>query len=212
MEKTKIIIADDHSIVRKGLRQIVNETDDLEVMGEAEDGHEALNMIRKGQWDVLLLDISMPGLSGIDVLKRMKSEKISLPVLILSTYPADQYALRLLKSGASGYLTKESAPEELVIAIRKVSQGGKYISPIVAELLSENLMGGIDEAPHNHLSDREYQVLCLIASGKTVTEIADEYSLSVKTISTYRTRILEKMQMGKTSELIHYAIKNKLVE
>lgn len=212
MGKIKILIADDHSIVRQGLKQIVHETDDLEVIGEAADGHEALEMLRKGGWDLLLLDISMPGLSGIDVLKRMKDEQIKIPVLILSTYPADQYALRLLKSGASGYLTKESAPEELVIAIRKASQGGKYISPVVAELLSENLLNDNEESPHKRLSDREYQVLCLLASGKTVTEIADEFSLSVKTISTYRTRILEKMQMRKTSELIHYAIKNKLVD
>lgn len=212
MGKIKILIADDHSIVRQGLKQIVHETDDLEVIGEAADGHEALEMLRKGGWDLLLLDISMPGLSGIDVLKRMKDEQIKIPVLILSTYPADQYALRLLKSGASGYLTKESAPEELVVAIRKASQGGKYISPVVAELLSENLLNDHEEAPHKRLSDREYQVLCLLASGKTVTEIADEFSLSVKTISTYRTRILEKMQMSKTSELIHYAIKNRLVD
>lgn len=212
MEKIKILIADDHSIVRQGLKQIVNETDDLEVVGEASDGHDALQMVRKGEWDVLLLDISMPGLSGIDVLKRMRDEKIDLPVLILSTYPADQYALRLLKSGANGYLTKESAPEELVIAIRKASQGGKYISPVVADLLSENLINDHKEISHKHLSDREFQVLCLIATGKTVTEIADKFALSVKTISTYRTRILEKMQMRKTSELIHYAIKHKLVD
>ncbi len=212
MGKIKILIADDHSIVRQGLKQIVNETDDLEVMGEAADGHEALKMIRQGGGDVLLLDISMPGLSGVDVLKRIKDEKINIPVLILSTYPADQYALRLLKNGANGYLTKESAPEELVIAIRKISQGGKYISPVVAELLSENLMDDHQEVPHKRLSDREFQVICLLASGKTVTEIANDFSLSVKTISTYRTRILEKMQMSKTSELIHYAIKNKLVE
>lgn len=212
MGKIKILIADDHSIVRQGLKQIVNETDDLEVMGEASDGYDALQMVRKGKWDVLLLDISMPGLSGIDVLKRMREEKINLPVLILSTYPADQYALRLLKGGANGYLTKESAPEELVIAIRKASQGGNYISPVVAELLSENLISDHKEASHKRLSDREFQVLCLIATGKTVTEIAEEFSLSVKTISTYRTRILEKMQMRKTSELIHYAIKNKLVD
>ena len=212
MGRIKILIADDHSIVRQGLKQIVNETDDLEVMGEAPDGHEALKMIREGEWDVLLLDISMPGLGGIDVLKRIKSEHIKLPVLVLSTYPADQYALRLLKNGASGYLTKESAPEELVIAIRKVSQGEKYISPVVADLLSKNFVKNHPEEPHKQLSDREYQVLCLIASGMTVTEIADDFSLSVKTISTYRTRILEKMQMRKTPELIHYAIKNKLVE
>ena len=211
MTKTRILIADDHSIVRQGLKQIVNETDDLEVLGEASDGHEALKMVRDNQWDVLLLDVSMPGLSGVDVLKRLKDQNINLPVLVLSTYPADQYAVRLLKSGASGYLTKESAPEELVIAIRKVSQGGKYISPVVAELLSENLMDDFGEAPHKRLSDREYQVLCLLASGKTVTDIADDFSLSVKTISTYRTRILEKMHMKKTSELIHYAIKNQLV-
>ncbi|MDH3355802.1 MAG: response regulator transcription factor [Chromatiales bacterium] len=212
MDKIKILIADDHSIVRQGLRQIVNETDDLEVFGEASDGHEAIKMVREGEWDVLLLDVSMPGLSGVDVLKRLKDQNIKLPVLVLSTYPADQYAVRLLKSGANGYLTKESAPEELVIAIRKVSKGGKYISPVVAELLSENLMDDHEEIPHKRLSDREYQVLCLLASGKTVTEIADGFSLSVKTISTYRTRILEKMHMSKTSELIHYAIKNELVE
>lgn len=212
MSKIKVFIADDHAIVRQGLKQIISDNEDLEVAAEAGDGIEALQKINDGQWDVVVLDISMPGMSGIDILKRVNKEDPDLPILILSTYPAEQYALRVLKSGASGYLTKESAPEELVTAICKVAKGQKYISPKVAELLSENLLDDSSEKmPHELLTDREYQVMCQLASGKTVSEVADDLSLSVKTISTHRKHILDKMQMKTNAELTHYAIKNNLV-
>lgn len=212
MSKIKVFIADDHAIVRQGLKQIISDNEDLEVAAEAGDGIEALQKINDGQWDVVVLDISMPGMSGIDILKRVSKEDPELPILILSTYPAEQYALRVLKSGGSGYLTKESAPEELVTAIRKVARGQKYISPKVAELLSENLLGDNSEKmPHELLTDREYQVMCQLASGKTVSEVAEQLSLSVKTISTHRKHILDKMQMKTNAELTHYAIKNNLV-
>jgi DNA-binding NarL/FixJ family response regulator len=212
MNKIRILLADDHVILRKGLKQIMDETDDLLVAGEAGNGVEVLEKIRSSDWDVLVLDIAMPGLGGIDVLKRLHDEKSDLPVLVLSTYPPEQYALRLLKSGAAGYMTKESAPDELVLAIRQVAGGRKYISPSVAELLSDKLLDESTQKPHELLSEREFQVMCQIAKGKTVSEIADVLSLSVKTISTYRSRILTKMHMKNNAELTHYAIKSNLVD
>ena len=208
----KILIADDHAIVREGLKQIVAETSDMVVSGEAADGQEVLELLRKDGWDLVLLDIAMPGRGGMDTLKALKQEKPALPVLILSIYPEEQYAVRALRAGASGYLTKESAPEELISAIRKVSRGGKYVSASLAEKLVSEL--GIDtERPvHERLSDREYQVLLMIASGKTVKEIADDLALSVKTISTHRTRALAKMGMKNNAEITYYAIKMGLVE
>jgi two-component system invasion response regulator UvrY len=208
----KILIADDHAIVRQGLKQIVTETRDMMVAGEASNGQELLNKIKEGEFDVVVLDITMPVIDGMDVLRQLRSERPRLPVLMLSIHPEEQYALRALRAGASGYLTKESAPDELVLAIRKVSSGGKYISASLAEKLAFELEVGRDQAPHETLSDREYQVLCLIASGKTVTDIAQELSLSEKTISTYRSRILEKMNMKNNAELTYYAIKNQLIE
>ncbi|MBI5676501.1 MAG: response regulator transcription factor [Nitrospirae bacterium] len=208
----KVLITDDHAVVRKGLKQIIDETPGMLAADEAASGNEALEKIRKNEYDVVLLDISMQGKSGLDTLKELKLGRPGLPVLILTIYPEEQYALRVLKAGASGYLTKESAPEELVTAIKKVSEGGRYISPSLAEKLAFNI--GVDNTdidPHERLSDREYQVMCMIASGKTVSEIADEMSLSVKTISTYRTRILEKMGMKNNAEMTHYAIKKELV-
>jgi len=207
----KILIADDHAIVRQGLKQIVTETADMIVAGEASNGQELLNKIQENDYDVVVLDITMPGRDGIDVLKQLRSERPELPILMLSIHPEEQYALRALKAGASGYLTKESAPDELVVAIRKVSRGGKYISSSLAEKLAFELEVGHEQAPHETLSDREYHVMCLIASGKTVMEIAQELSLSEKTISTYRSRILEKMKMKNNAELTYYAIKNQLV-
>jgi DNA-binding NarL/FixJ family response regulator len=207
----KILIADDHAIVRQGLKQIVTETSDMVVAGEASNGQELLNKINENDYDVVVLDITMPGRDGIDVLKQLRSEKPELPVLMLSIHPEEQYALRALRAGASGYLTKESAPDELVIAIQKVSRGGKYISSSLAEKLAFELEGSREQAPHETLSDREYHVMCLIASGKTVMEIAQDLSLSEKTISTYRSRILEKMKMKNNAELTYYAIKNQLV-
>ncbi|TAK08715.1 MAG: response regulator transcription factor [Candidatus Manganitrophaceae bacterium] len=208
----KILIADDHAIVRRGLKQILAETPDMVVAGEAHNGQELLDKVRDHQWDVVVLDISMPGRGGLDTLKQLKSERPKLPVLMLTIHPEDQYAVRVLRAGASGYLTKESAPDHLVEAIRKVARGGKYISPHLAEKLAFNLESLSERPLHEALSDREFQVLRFIASGKTVKEIGEELSLSVKTISTYRTRILEKMKMRNNAELTHYAIQQKLVE
>lgn len=208
----KILIADDHAIVREGLKQILSESPDLVVVAEASTGQEVLDKVAKNDLDLVVLDISMPGRGGMDILKEIKSLKPKLPVLILSMYPEEQYAVRVLKSGASGYLTKESAPIELVKAIRQISQGKKYISPSLAEKLAVDLEVSSDKPPHETLSDREYQVMCMIASGKTLKEIADGLSLSIKTISTYRSRILEKMNMRTNAELTHYAVKNRLVD
>jgi DNA-binding NarL/FixJ family response regulator len=208
----KILIADDHAIVREGLKQILAETSDMIVADEAADGKEVLEKVRKNCYDVVVLDISMPGKCGLDILKQLNYEKLNLPVLVLSMHSEEQYAIRVLKAGASGYLTKESAPDELIKAIRKVSRGGKYITSTLAEKLALELHANAEKPPHKMLSDREYQVLCLIANGKAVKDIARELCLSEKTISTYRSRILEKMKMKTNAELIHYAIKNKLID
>ena len=207
----KILIADDHAIVRKGLKQIIAETTDMLVADEACDGQEVLSKLRKDSFDMLLLDISMPGRTGLDILRELKAENPKLPVLVLSMYPEEQYAVRVLKAGASGYLTKESAPDELIAAIRKVSTGKRYVTPSLAEKLAFNLQADSDKPLHENLSDREYQVMCMIASGRTVGEIAEKLSLSAKTISTYRARILEKMKMKNNAEITHYAIQNRLV-
>jgi DNA-binding NarL/FixJ family response regulator len=208
----KILIADDHTIVREGLKQILAETPDMVVADEASNGHEVLAKIEKNDFDVILLDISMPGMNGIDALKQIKTERPKVSVLVLSMYSEEQYALRALKAGAAGYMTKESAPDELIEAIRKVSQGRKYISPSLAEKLAVSLEADSERPPHETLSDREYQVMCMIASGKTIKDIADDLCLSIKTVSTYRTRILEKMNLKSNAALTHYAVQNKLVE
>jgi len=207
----KILIADDHAIIREGLKQILAETSDMVVAGEAADGREVLDQVRKDDYDLVLLDIAMPGRGGLDTLARLKHEKPELPVLVLSMYPEEQYAIRAFKAGASGYLTKESAPEELISAIRKVTQGGKYVSSSLAEKLVFNLETDTEKPLHEKLSDREYEVMIMIASGKTVKEIADKLSLSVKTISTNRVRALKKMGMKNNAEIIYYAIKQGLV-
>jgi DNA-binding NarL/FixJ family response regulator len=208
----KILISDDHAIVREGLKQILADTEDLVVGGEAANGHEVLELIRQEDWDMVLLDLAMPGKDGLETLKELKKEKPKLPVLVLSIYPEEQYAVRALKAGASGYLTKESAPGELIAAIRKVSQGGKYISASLAEKLASHLVADADRPVHEFLSDREFQVMLLIASGKTVKEIADEMYLSVKTVSTYRVRALSKLGMKNNSEFTYYAIKQGLIK
>ncbi len=208
----KILIADDHPVVRKGLKEIIEITPDMMVGDEASNGQEALEKVRKDDFDVVLLDISMPGRSGLEILKELKSEKPELSVLILSMHPEEQYAVRVLKAGASGYLTKESAPEELIAAIKKASKGRKYVSSSLAEKLALYLEIDNERPLHENLSDREYEVMRMIASGKTITEIAGKLFLSVKTISTYRSRILEKMGMKSNAELTHYALKNRLVE
>jgi two-component system invasion response regulator UvrY len=208
----KILIADDHAIVRQGLKQILADIPDQAIIDEAANGIEVLSKVRKNTYDVLILDISMPGLSGLDVLKQLKIERPDLNVLMLSMHPEEQYAIRALKAGAAGYLTKESAPEELVAAIKKVSMGRKYVTASLAEKLAFDLGERSERPPHEYLSDREFQVLRLIASGKTVKEIAEDMFLSIKTISTYRSRILEKMNMKTNAELTHYAIKNGLID
>jgi len=208
----RILIADDHRIVREGLKQILAETPDMMVVDEASNGQEVLGRVWENDYDVVLLDISMPGRSGLDILKQLKNERPKLAVLVLSMYSEEQYAIRALRAGASGYMTKESAPDELIEAIRKVSTGRKYISTTVAEKLAVSLEANDERPAHESLSDREYQVMCMIASGKTIKTIADELSLSVKTVSTYRTRILEKMRMKNNAELTHYSIQNRLVE
>ncbi|MBU2528152.1 response regulator transcription factor [bacterium] len=206
----KIIVVDDHLIVRKGLKKILDETPDIEVVAEASSGQEFLSKVSKEKYDMVLLDIFLPDMSGLDILKYLRAQKPGLPVLILSMYPEEQYAVRTLKAGASGYLNKASLSEELISAIRKVREGRKYVSPALAEKLACDLDAGSEKPPHENLSDREYQVMCMIGSGKRVKDIAEELFLSVKTISTYRSRILEKMKIKNNAELIHYAVKNKL--
>ena len=207
-----VLIADDHSVVRRGLKQIVAETNDIIVAGEATNGREVMEHVRARAWDVLVLDITMPGGSGLDVLKEVKRVRPCLPVLILSMHAEEQFAARVIKAGAAGYLPKESAPDELVKAIRRVVSGIRYVSPAQAAKLVFIANHDDGTPPHENLSDREYQVLRLIASGQTVTQVANQMRLSVKTISTYRTRILEKMRMATNAQLTHYAIKNRLVE
>jgi len=207
----KILLADDHAVVRHGLQQILTDAFKRATYGEARNAQEALDLVWKQDWDVVVLDITMPGRSGLDVLREIKKFKPSLPVLVLSMHPENQFAVRVLKCGASGYMTKESAPEELVGAVKKVLAGGRYVSNSLAENLAASLSAS-QKAPQEKLSDREFQVLRLIASGKMVTDIARELSLSVKTISTYRSRILEKMGMKNNAELMHYAIQHRLVE
>ncbi|HOP64522.1 MAG TPA: response regulator transcription factor [Spirochaetota bacterium] len=208
----RIVIADDHEIVRAGLKQIIADDDDMKVTGESNNGENLIELVKKNEYDVVLLDLKMSGLSGIEVIKHIKTIKPELPVIVLSMHAEDQYAVRTIKAGASGYLTKETAGENLVTAIRKVVKGGKYISPTLAETLADTLAGGGVNRPHESLTDREFQVMCMIASGKTVSEIASELFLSVKTISTYRQRLLEKMSMKNNSELTHYVIKNNLLD
>jgi DNA-binding NarL/FixJ family response regulator len=211
-EKIHVLIADDHAIVRQGLRQILSETEDLVVAGEAEDGADALRLARNQEWSVFLLDVSMPNRNGIDTLKQLKKEFPKLPVLILSMHPEEQYAIRALKAGAAGYLTKQSAPEMLVTAIRQVAQGKKYVSPSVAMQLADAISHDSERSPHETLSDREYQVLVMIAAGRTLTQIAEDLNLSVKTVSEYRKRLLEKMHLETNAELIHYGLRHGLVE
>ncbi|CAH1198108.1 Two component transcriptional regulator, LuxR family [Candidatus Nitrotoga sp. BS] len=207
-----ILVADDHALIRKGMKQILNDTEDIRVTGEAENGMQAIKMVQGNTYDLVLLDISMPDKHGIDVLKQLKLNKPQLPVLILSMHEESQYALRSLKAGAAGYLSKQSAPTQLVTAIRQVACGKKYISNELAEELANGLSQGYQELLHQTLSNREYQTLCLMASGKSLSEMAETLSLSAKTVSVYRARLLEKMKLKNNAEAVRYAIKNHLIE
>ena len=208
---TKILIADDHPVVRAGLKELLSGAFGKLTFSEAKTAQETIEMASKEEWSLVILDVSMPGRSGIDILSDLKRAQPKLPVLVLSMHPEEQFARRALKAGASAYMTKETVPEELVKAVRKVLAGGRYVSAALAEKLASDLREGTNLTPHEILSDREFQILQMIASGKTVTNIAEELALSVKTVSTYRARVLEKTGMRNNAELIRYAIENHLV-
>ena len=206
----RVVIADDHQILRQGLAQLLQAAGDIDVVGEAADGHRALDHVRAKDFDVLLLDMSMPGKSGVELIRQVKAEKPRLRILVLSMHEEHQYAVRAIRAGASGYLTKESAAGELVAAIRKVAGGGAVISAEVAERLAQDAMPHAEGPPHRTLSDREYEVFRLLVAGKTVTEIAAALHLSAKTISTHKARLMEKLGVDNNAELIHYALKHRL--
>ena len=208
----KILVADDHAIVREGLKQIVAEESDMIVAGEASNANELFTFVNNESWDVIVLDINMPGKSGLEALKDIKLRYSELPVLILSMFSEDQYGIRAIKAGASGYLKKVSAPTELVTAIRKIVSGGKYINPSLAEKLADKFGDTGKESLHENLSDREYQIMCNIALGKSAEEIAQDLSISINTVYTYRNRILDKMSMKSNVELTQYVLSNKLIE
>jgi two-component system, NarL family, invasion response regulator UvrY len=208
----KILITDDHAVLRRGLKQILEDGLGKLQFGEAANASEAVEAVAREHWDLVVLDITMPGRSGLEALKEIKSIKPNMRVLVLSVHSEDQFAVRVLRAGASGFLNKDSAPEELVKAVRKVVSGGRYVSSTLAEKLAVQLDRPADELPHQKLSDREFQVLRMIGSGKTVSAIAEELALSVKTVSTYRARILEKMKLNTNAEITRYAFENKLVE
>jgi two-component system invasion response regulator UvrY len=209
---TRILIADDHAILRRGLREILARELEGSVCGEASDAAETLAQIQQDAWDLVILDISMPGRSGLDVLRELKTSWPKLPVLVLSMHPENQYGKRILRAGASGYMNKESAPEELVKAVRKLLAGGRYVSAALAEKLASDLSPDAGRPIHEVLSDREFEVLRMIGAGKTVSQIAEDLHLGVTTVSTYRARILEKMQMNTTAELMHYTLHNRLID
>ena len=209
---TKVLIADDHPLFRRGLKDILQAQPDIELVGEADTGHKALLMARKQRWDALVLDITMPGLGGIEILSILRQEQPKLPILVLSAHPENQYAVRALRAGAAGYMTKETAPQELIRGLRKILRGGKYVSETLGEKLAIDVSGQSDKKPHDLLSHREYEIMRMIASGKPLTKIAGELALSPRTVSTYRSRLLEKMQMKTNTDLIRYALENKLID
>jgi DNA-binding NarL/FixJ family response regulator len=208
----KVLVADDHAVVRKGLRQILAETSDILVGGEASSLPEVRQRVHESRWDVVVLDISMPGGSGIELVSELRKLGPTPRFLVLTMHPEDQYAVRAIRAGAAGFLTKESAPEKLIEAVRKIAAGGRYVSADLAEVLASVVAGESTGAPHERLSDREFEVLKLLASGKTVSQVATDLGLSVKTVSTHRTRMLKKMDMTTNAELTHYAVKNRIVE
>lgn len=212
MSKFEILLADDHAIIRDGLRQLLADTDDLVAAGEAANGQQLLERLAERSWDALVLDISMPGRNGLDLIRQIRADGLDLPILVLSMHQEEQYAVRALKAGATGYLTKESDTDVLVSAIRKVVQGGMFISPSVAELMAREMWSSSSQATHTDLSDREYQVFLMIAAGRGLTDIAEELSLSVKTVSTHKTRIMQKMNFANTAELIRYAMAHRLLD
>ena len=208
----RVVIADDHTIVREGLKQVLATDPELEVVGEARDGLEAMQLVRGTPFDVLLIDISMPGRSGLEVIRQIKAEKPKLRILVLSMHEEHQYAVRAIRSGASGYLTKDSASTQLISALRKVAAGGAWISAEVAEQLALGAMPHADQAPHTALSDREFQVLRMLAAGDTVTDVAAKVNLSVKTVSTHKSRLMQKLGVSTNTELLRYAIQHRLTE
>jgi DNA-binding NarL/FixJ family response regulator len=208
----RVLIADDHAILRRGLKEILERELDGVVTAEAETAQQVLEQVASCAWDLIILDVTMPGRSGLDVLSELRSLRPKLPILVLSMHPEDQYGKRMLRAGASGYLNKERSPEELITAIRKVLAGGRYVSPALAERLAWDLSAQASRPAHETLSDREFEVLRKLASGKTVTQIADELHLSVPTVSTYRARVLEKLNLSTTAELMRYALQNHLVD
>ena len=208
----RVLLADDHAMVRTGLREILADTGDITVAGEAGNGHEALAALRSGEYEVLVMDMSMPGRSGIELIKQVKKERPKIRVLVLSMHSEQQYAVRALKAGASGYLTKDSAADQLVAAIRRIAAGGAHVSPETAERLALDFGRPEDAPAHTLLSDREFQVFRAIAGGRSVTEIANDLALSVKTVSTHKTRIMEKMGLANQSELVQYAVRHKLLD
>lgn len=208
----RILLADDHAIIRDGLRQIFAETGDLQVAGEAASGHEVLARVREADWDILLLDLSMPGKSGLELIKQIKTEKPRLPILVLSMHEPEQYAQRALRAGAAGYLNKDSDAPQLIEVVRKVARGGVFVGPEVAEQMARGLMPDAERLPHSLLSDREFQVFRLIAGGTAITDIARQLSLSVKTVSTHKTRIMQKMNLANHTELVRYALDHRLLD
>ena len=211
-KKLKILIADDHAIFRRGLKDIFMEHFPKVIVGEAEAGESALEQVRKVDWDLVMLDVTMPGRNGVDILRDIKLLRPKLPILVLSMHPEEQYAVRVLKAGAVGYITKIKAPLEVIGAVETVLAGGKYISPTLTEQLMEQSQPGAVKLPHERLTNREYQVMCLTPSGKSLKEIADDLSISVQTVSTHRARIFKKMGLHTSAELIRYALENKLVD
>lgn len=208
----RVLVADDHALVRAGLKHILGMTGEIRVVGEACNGQEVMAEARRTPCEVVLLDIGMPGRSGLDVLKQLRAEHPGVAVLMLTMYPEEQYAVRALRAGAAGYLTKDSGPDELVNAVRKVASGGRYVSMRTAESLAFEVQGRFRQSPHEALSDRELQVLCMIAKGRTVKEVAEELTLSPKTVSTYRSRVLAKLNLRNNSEIAYYAVKEGLVD
>ncbi|MBV52220.1 MAG: DNA-binding response regulator [Nitrospinae bacterium] len=207
----KVLLADDHTVLRDGLKLLLSETPDIIASGEAKNGYEVLEKVRKNHFDIVVLDAAMPGLDGMETLKQLVIDQPRLPVLILTMYPEERIAARFLKAGASGFLTKDSASEELVKAIKAIFRGEKFITPKLAQKLALDFLGS-DKQPHELLSDREYQVMCMMGAGKRISEIANELQLSIKTVSTHRTHILEKIKLDNNAQLIRYVIENKLIE